>query len=266
MLDTKQRRIVKILFTVLVAVAVFGYVYVFNLSSALNWALSDILSYKDIWLLPWYTARSLLRMTVSFAFVLAFGLSYGITAGLHRKLSNILIPILDILQSVPVLGYMPAAIVFFVGTFQGSELGYELASILLIFTGMAWAVTFGVIAGVRTIPHDLIEVAHLFGIQNWKYLRHVVLPAIYPTLISGSILAWGGGWYFLIVCEYIQYGATLPHALPGIGSFLMRAAYEYNDIVLNIFGLIVLASIITIINRAVWRTLMKHSERYRYEE
>jgi NitT/TauT family transport system permease protein len=225
---------------------------------------AHIAQYPDVWNLPYYVVRTLLRMTVAYLFVLAFGLTYGIAAGMFRKLSPVLIPILDILQSVPVLGYMPAAIVFFVETFHGSELGLELASILLIFTGMAWAVTFGVISGVKTIPHDVIEAGQIFGLRGFKYLQHIVLPAIYPSLIAGSILAWGGGWYFLIACEYIQYGSRT-YWLPGIGAFLDKAAYVYGDETLAIFGLVVLATIIAVINRLVWHPLMEHSEKYKYE-
>lgn len=262
MLGTRLRWPIEVLIITLATLAVLLYLFTTNLTA--KETLTHIFSYPETWQLPYYTARTMLRMVAAFAFVLAFGLSYGITAGLHRKLSNVLIPILDVLQSVPVLGYMPAAILFFARTFQGSELGFELASILLIFTGMAWAVTFGVIGGVRTIPHELTEAAHLFGLKGWKYVRHVVLPAIYPSLISGSILAWGGGWYFLIACEYIQYG-TMQYTLPGLGSFLMQAAYKYGDIALNIFGLIVFVAIIVVIDRVVWRTLMEHAEKYKYE-
>jgi NitT/TauT family transport system permease protein len=261
MLWTRLRRYVNVLIT-LAILAVLLYLFTTNLTA--RETLIHIFSYSETWQLPYDIARTMLRMVVAFAFVLAFGLSYGIAAGLNRKLSNILIPILDVLQSVPVLGYMPIAILFFARAFQGSELGFELVSILLIFTGMAWAVTFGVISGVRTIPHELTEAANLFGLKGWKYLRHVVFPAIYPSLISGSILAWGGGWYFLVACEYIQYG-TLKYALPGLGSFLMLAAYKYGDIALNVFGLIIFVVIILIIDRVIWHTLMQNAEKYKYE-
>ncbi|MEM3088095.1 MAG: ABC transporter permease subunit [Candidatus Bathyarchaeia archaeon] len=221
---------------------------------------TSIAKYPDIWNIPYYVARTLLRMTVAYIFVLAFGLTYGIAAGMFRRLSHVLIPMLDILQSVPVLGYLPAAVIFFVETFHGSEIGLELASILLIFTGMAWAVAFGVISGVKTIPNDVIEAARVFGLRGFKYLRHIVFPAIYPSLIAGSILAWGGGWYFLIACEYIQYGDRT-YWLPGLGAFLD----VYGDETLAIFGLIVLASVIAVINRLVWHPLMEHSEKYKYE-
>ena len=227
--------------------------------------LQEILSYPDTVKLPWFVARTVFRMALAYGLALGFGLSYGIVAGMQPRASEVMVPILDVLQSVPVLGYLPAVLYFFTGLFKGSVVGSELASIILIFTGMAWSITFGVYGAVRTIPHDLIEAARVFKLGGAAYLKHLVLPAIYPAVISGSILAWGGGWYFLIVCEYASFGpGTPPIELPGLGNYLYKAALAGNMPV-ALFGLAVMTLIVVVINRLVWHPLMDHAEKFRYE-
>lgn len=203
-------------------------------------------------------------MLLAYGLSVAFALVYGITAALSRRAEQVLIPILDVLQSIPVLGYLPGAIVVFLSLFNGSIIGQELASVVLIFTGMVWAVTFGVYGGVKTIPKDIAEAARSFGIRRAKYLRDVVLPALYPPFISGSILAWGGGWYFLIACEYLSFGTTRPYTLPGLGFYIFKAALDGN-IAASIFGLFILVVIVALINRFVWHPLMDHADKYKYE-
>jgi NitT/TauT family transport system permease protein len=202
-------------------------------------------------------------MVLAYGLSVAFALGYGITAAMSRRAEQIMIPILDVLQSIPVLGYLPGAIVLFLALFSGSIVGQELASIVLIFTGMVWAVTFGVYGGVKTIPKDIIEAAHCFGIRRTKYLRDVVFPAIYPPLISGSILAWGGGWYFLIACEYLSFANTI-YTLPGLGFYIFKAALD-NNIAASMFGLMVMIVVVGLINRFVWHPLMDHAEKFKYE-
>jgi NitT/TauT family transport system permease protein len=202
-------------------------------------------------------------MGLAYGLSVAFALVYGITAAISRRAEQVLIPILDVLQSIPVLGYLPGAIVLFLSLFNGNIIGQELASIILIFTGMVWAVTFGVYGGVKTIPKDIAEAAHSFGIRRAAYLRDIVLPAIYPTFISGSILAWGGGWYFLIACEYLSFANTV-YTLPGLGFYIFKAALD-GAISASIFGLLVMIVIVGAINRFIWHPLMDHAEKYKYE-
>jgi NitT/TauT family transport system permease protein len=202
-------------------------------------------------------------MVLAYALSVAFALAYGISAALSKRAEQVLIPILDVLQSIPVLGYLPGVIVLFLSLFNGSIIGQELASVILIFTGMVWAVTFSVYGGVKTIPKDISEAAHCFGIRKTRYLRDVVFPAIYPPLISGSILAWGGGWYFLIACEYLSFANTV-YTLPGLGFYIFKAALD-GQIGASIFGLIVMIVIVGLINRFVWHPLMDHADKYKYE-
>ncbi len=217
--------------------------------------------------LPYYVLRTLARMLAAYALVIAFSVPYGIIAGLYRRPRQIMLPLLDIMQSVPVLGYLPAAVFLFTSAlpnFQGFELGYEVAAIFLIFTGMAWSVAFSVMSAVRNIPNDLREASNAFGIRGWLYLRRLVLPCIVPSFITGSILAWGGGWYFLVAAELITYGAT-PHSLPGIGAYLGNAIFKYNNVPSSLLGLVILISVIFTINRTVWRPLSAYAKKFRLQ-
>lgn len=220
--------------------------------------LGQVLSNPLTPLLPYFVLRSVIRMLIAYFFVVIFGLVYGIVAGLYRNARIFMLPLLDILQSIPVLGYLPPAILFFSGALSG-ELGFEIASVFLIFTGMAWAVTFSVLGAVRNIPNDLREASNAYGLSGWKYVRHVVFPAILPSFITGSVLAWGGGWYFLVAAEMLTYGAST-HVLPGIGSFLGAAIFTYKDLPSAGLGLSVFVAVVFAINSFVWKPLSEYAK------
>jgi NitT/TauT family transport system permease protein len=213
--------------------------------------------------IPYFIFRTMLRMIAAYVLVVLFGLSYGIIAGLYEKPRRVMIPLLDILQSIPVLGYLPAAILFFVNLFPG-ELGIEIASILLIFTGEAWAVTFGIYGAVRNLPEDLRNIGRAFGLDGFMYMRKLLLPFIFPAFITGSILAWGGGWYFLVACEFMTFGGRL-YTLPGIGYYLASSVYVQHSIVSAVFGLIVFILLIFSIDKLVWAPLMDYSEKFKVQ-
>jgi len=223
---------------------------------------SSVLSNPETIMLPYFVLRSLTRMTFAYILTLLFGIGCGIAFGFNERVGKLLVPVLDILQSIPVLGYLPAVLFFFISTL-GEPIGAELASILLIFTGMAWAVAFGAIGGVQMIPRDMLEVSNAFGARGWRYIRHILLPAIFPEIVSGSILAWGGGWYFLTACEYLTFGKPA-RTLPGIGYYLFNSVMV-GDTASAIFGLAVLTGLVLVINRLVWHPLIDCSEKYRFE-
>jgi NitT/TauT family transport system permease protein len=234
----------------------------------LSTSFTEIFSYQltaGLFQLNWnnYILRTMIRMLLAYLMSVGFALMYGITAAISRRAEQVLIPILDVLQSIPVLGYLPGIIIVFLALFHGSILGQEIASVILIFTGMVWAVTFGVYGGVKTIPKDIVDAARSFGIHRTKYLRDVVFPAIYPSFISGSILAWGGGWYFLIACEYLSFSKNV-YTLPGLGFYIYKAALD-GKIAASLFGLLLLVVIVGVINRFIWHPLMEHSDKYKYE-
>lgn len=227
-----------------------------------NW-IGEIASNPETPNLPYYIFRTMLRMLAAYVLVVIFGLTYGIIAGMYERPRKVMLPLLDILQSIPVLGYLPAAILFFVYMFPG-QLGIEIASIILIFTGEAWAVTFGVFGAVRSLPDDLKTVGRAFGLSGIQYYRKLLLPYIFPAFITGSILAWGGGWYFLVACEFMTFGGKL-YTLPGIGYYLANAVYVQHSIVSAIFGLIIFILLIFSIDKLVWAPLMDYSEKFKVQ-
>ena len=217
--------------------------------------------------IPGYAVRTLTRMTIAYAFALAFALAYGIATAMSHRASHVLLPLLDIFQSVPVLGVVPVVFLIILGTGSNPPVfNQEVASIILIFTAMAWAPTFGVIAGINAIPTDIKEAAHAYGMHGTRYLRQIVLPAVFPELVWSSILAWGGGWYLIPVEEHLSFGSP-PNItqvdLPGIGRYIALASLQAN-LALALFGLVVLVGIIFAIDRLVWKPLGTRAERYKY--
>src|SRR5437899_5599120 len=129
--------------------------------------------------IPGYAVRTLTRMTVAYLFALGFALSYGIATAMSHRASHVLLPLLDIFQSVPVLGYLPIVFAIFLGSgLEANPLGLQIAAILLIFTAMAWSPTFGVIAGINAIPSDIKEASRAYGLRGVSYLRQIILPAV----------------------------------------------------------------------------------------
>jgi NitT/TauT family transport system permease protein len=212
--------------------------------------------------LPYYAFCSYYRMLAAYAVALIFSLIYGPWAASSRAAERVLLPAIDIAQSVPVVGFFPAAIYFFVSLVHGRA-GVELAAIFLIFTSMAWNMALGVFESVRTIPADSMEALQAFGASRWLRLRRLILPACVPKLVYNSILSWMAGWYFLIACEIITAGPA-HYQLPGLGSFLMSAADKgWSGEMLS--GLLVLLAIIVAMDAIIWQPLSNWAEKFRYE-
>jgi len=222
------------------------------------WAVMTFVKNPEVQFLPYYTARTLLRISVTLGISVAWGISFGILASTNKMASTILIPFTDLLQSVPILGYFPAVIMLFISIFQKSELAIELSAILLLFTSMAWAIFFGVVGAVKGIPTNVAESAQSFGLKGSKYTKHVILPAIVPALVSGATLAWCDGWFFMIAAEYIEYAGTT-YWVPGLGSFLAKAAYVYGDITLSAILLVLITATVVYINFLTWHRLMERA-------
>jgi NitT/TauT family transport system permease protein len=213
--------------------------------------------------LPSAILLSFLRMLFSYLASLVFAFAFGLTAARTRIGEKFILPLLDILQSIPVVGFFPAAISFFIGISNGQRFGVELAAIFLIFTSQAWNLAFAVYESVRAIPSENEEAVSSFGLsQSQRFLR-LYFPASIPRLIYNSILSWSNGWFFLVACEIIAVG-PVKYNLPGIGSFLARAAEEEN-FPLVIWGICTLVLTILFLDLFVWKPLMIWSERFRQE-
>ncbi len=216
----------------------------------------------DLARLPGYALASFLRMTAAYGASFLFALSYGYVAATNRRAERVLLPILDVLQAVPVLGFFPVAIFFFVHLVPGRP-GVELAAIFLIFTNQAWNMAFAVYESLTTIPQELREAAELFHLSPRIRFARLFFPACVPKLVYNSIISWAGGWYFLIASEIIAVGPAR-YELPGLGSYLMRVS-ERGDPALIAAGLGVLVALIVVVDLLVWRPLAVLAERFKYE-
>jgi NitT/TauT family transport system permease protein len=192
--------------------------------------------------LPMYAVRTTLRMLAAMLASLVFTLLYATAAAKSRRAEIVLIPILDVLQSVPVLGYLSFTVVFFVSLFPGSTLGPELAAIFAIFTSQVWNMTFSFYQSLRTIPIDLEEASCSFRLSSWQRFWTLELPFSMPGLIWNMMMSMSGGWFFVVASEAISVG-KIHIALPGIGSYV-ALAIENRD--LGAVGCAILAMTVTI--------------------
>jgi NitT/TauT family transport system permease protein len=206
---------------------------------------------------------SFLRMLAAYALSLAFSLAYGYYAATHRGGERVMIPILDILQSVPILGFFPFAVAVLAAATPGSFLGPNFASVFLIFTSMAWNMVFGVYESLKTLPADLREAADTFGLRGSLLFRRVLFPATVNRLVYNSVLSWTAGWFFLVEAEIFTTNTST--ALPGIGSYLSFAASAGNGGEF-LAGIIILVIVIALLDFAVWRPLGRWAERFRYDQ
>ncbi len=212
-------------------------------------------------LLPILLGRSLVRMAAAFVLALAFSLTYGIAAASGRRAELIMIPLLDVLESVPILGFFPVVLLLLVPA--GSGLGAEMASVFLIFTSQAWNMAFSVYESVKLIPNDLWTAVRAFGLARTQVLLKLVVPATIPKLVYSSMMSWAGGWYFLIASEIITLGSTRVE-LPGIGSFLMDTASR-GLLGLTALGLTGLVGLIVLMDVVLWRPAQAWALRFAYD-
>jgi NitT/TauT family transport system permease protein len=213
--------------------------------------------------LPYYAFCSFYRMLIAYLLSLIFAITYGLGAAKGPVYERFMIPAIDIAQSVPVVGFFPAAIYFFVALAHGSRIGIEMAAIFLIFTSQAWNLALGVYEAAKTIPIDSVEALDAFGASRWLKLKRLLIPAAVPKLVYNSILSWVSGWYFLIACEIITVGPA-NYRLPGLGSFLMEAA-DKGRVGELIGGLATLLAVIVFMDLCVWQPLSVWAEKFRYE-
>lgn len=214
-------------------------------------------------LLPLYALYSLLRMLAAYALSLGFAFVSGAWAAGSPTARRFILPGLDILQSVPILGFFPAAVFFFIRLFRGSPLGVEAAAVFLIFTSQAWNLAFSVYESLTTIPADLTTAVRVAGAKGPVLWRRLLFPACLPRLAYNSMLSWAAGWYFLIASEVITVGRQT-HTLPGLGSYIGEAI-GFGRFGLASAGIATLAAVIMFLSFAVWSPLEFWSHQFRYE-
>ena len=213
--------------------------------------------------LPLYAGFSLLRMILGYLLSLIFTLIYGHIAAVNRYASIVMVPLLDILQSIPILSFLPAVILALVAVFPHSNIGLELASVILIFTSQAWNMTFSFYHSVRMLPTDLKEVSAIARLRPWQRFFKLELPFSAIGLIWNSMMSWAGGWFFLMAAEQFTLGVH-SFQLPGLGSYLQVAASRGNTgaLLLGLFTLIVL---IVLLDLVFWRPLVAWSDKFKVE-
>ena len=218
---TAARRATGLIVSLLIVAIVLALFFAYRRNAGLG-HLNGPRLHVSLRQLPYYAFCSLMRMTAAYVLALIFSLVYGLLAAKGRAWERMMLPAIDIAQSVPVVGFFPAAIYFFVALAHG-RFGVEMAAVFLIFTSQAWNMALGVFESVKTLPNDSLEALEAFGATGWLRLKRLVLPACVPKLVYNSILSWVAGWYYLIACEIIAVGPA-HYELPGLGSYLMKAA------------------------------------------
>jgi NitT/TauT family transport system permease protein len=213
--------------------------------------------------LPYYAARSLLRMFIALLFSYAFSLGYAYLAARNRRARRVLLPALDILQSVPVLGFLAITVTFFLALFPGSELGLEAASIFAVFTSQAWNITFSFYHSLVTQPAELDEASRLMGLSRWKRFWSIDVPGGAIGLVWNGMMSFGGSWFFLTASELITVGGHR-YVLPGVGSYVGEAV-EQGQLGHVAAGILTMIIMILLVNVVFWRPLVAYVERFRNE-
>ncbi len=218
----------------------------------------------DLRQLPYYAGRSTLRMFVALAFSTLFTFVYGYIAANSRRAEKVMVPLLDILQSVPVLGFLSITVTGFIALFPGSLLGLEAASIFAIFTGQVWNMTFSFYQSLRTIPKELDEAARLYQLSRWQRFTKLEVPYSMVGLLWNAMMSFGGGWFFVAESEAISV-LNKEYTLPGLGSFVAAAIADENLPLLG-WAVVTIAVVIVAVDQLFWRPLIAWSDKFRLEQ
>ena len=214
--------------------------------------------------LPYYALRTVLRMFAALAASTLFTLVVATLAARSRRAGRIIVPALDILQSVPILGFLTFTVTFFMGLFPGNILGVELASVFAIFTSQAWNMAFSFYQSLRSIPSDLEEVSQGFGLSPLRRFLRLDLPFATPPLVWNAMMSMSGGWFFVVASEAITVGSTTV-TLPGIGSWL-AIAIERQDFRSIALAVGMMAIVILLYDQLFFRPVVAWADRFRFEQ
>lgn len=214
--------------------------------------------------LPAYVLRTTLRMLIAMGASLLFTFTYATLAAKSRRAEMVLIPLLDVLQSVPVLGYLSFTVVFFVALFPHSILGPELAAIFAIFTSQAWNMAFSFYEALRTVPLDLDEASRAFRLSNWQRFWRLEVPFSMPGLIWNMMMSMSGGWFFVVASEAISVG-DINYTLPGVGSYVAKAIAE-RDLHAVFYAIVAMTIAIVLYDQLLFRPLVAWGDKFRAEQ
>src|ERR1700757_3879289 len=211
-----------------------------------------------------YAGYSLLRITIAYLLSLVFTLVYGYVAAYNPRAERFMIPLLDVLQSIPVLSFLPGVMLAMVALFPGRQLGVELGAILLIFTGQVWNMAFSFYASLKNIPRDMREAAKIYGFNWWQRFTEMELPFAAIGLVWNSMMSVAGGWFFLMACEMFVLGPR-DFRLPGLGSYLQTAA-SAGDTPSIVWGIATMIAVIVLLDQIVWRPVIAWAEKFKVEQ
>ncbi len=217
-----------------------------------------------LWALPGYAGYSLLRISIAYLLSFVFTLVYGYIAAYNPKAERYMVPLLDILQSIPVLSFLPAVMLAMVGLFPGRQLGVEMGAILLIFTGQVWNMAFSFYASLKSIPREMREAARIYRFSWWQRFTEVELPYAVIGLVWNSMMSVAGGWFFLMACEMFVLGPR-DFRLPGLGSYLQTAA-SAGDTRSILLGVATMIAVIVLLDQFVWRPVIAWAEKFKVEQ
>ncbi len=250
--------------------AIFGVVF------AILWGITGLAKYwwgaatpevqisRSPWALPGYAFYSVIRLFGAYFLSLVFAIGYGYLAAHRPRLERILIALLDILQSIPVLSFLPGVMLAMISLVPGHQLGVELGSILLIFTGQVWNMAFSFYSSLKSIPKELKEASKVYGFSPWQRFIQLELPYGVIGLLWNSMVSVAGGWFFLMACEMFVLGKR-DFRLPGLGSYLQVAAGN-GDIPAMCWGIATMVLVIVLIDQLLWRPLIDWSNRFKFEQ
>lgn len=214
--------------------------------------------------LPHYAMRTVIRMFIALFFSLVFSLTLGTLAAKYRQAERLIIPAIDILQSVPILGFLSITIVGFIWLFPNSLLGPECAAIFAIFTSQAWNMMLSVYQSLKTVPNDLQEAATMYQLSAWQRFWRVEMPFAMPSLLWNMMMSMSGGWFFLVAAEAISV-SNQEIFLPGVGSYIAVAIESANMIAVG-YAILAMLVVILLYDQLLFRPLIKWSEKFKSED
>jgi NitT/TauT family transport system permease protein len=214
--------------------------------------------------LPLYAFYSIVRIGVAYLLSLVFAVAYGYYAAYHPRVEAFMIAVLDILQSIPVLSFLPGVMLVMVSLLPTRQIGVEIGAILLIFTGQVWNMAFSFYSSIRSIPRELREASQIYGFSAWQRFWQLELPFSTIGLVWNSMVSVAGGWFFLMACEMFVLG-NRDFRLPGLGSYLQTAASNGNTRAM-IWGLVTMIAIIVATDQLVWRSVIDWADKFKFEQ
>lgn len=214
--------------------------------------------------LPAYAFYSVVRLALAYSLSLGFALVYGYIAAYNQRLQGIMLALLDILQSIPVLSFLPGVMLAMVSLFPTRQIGVELGAILLIFTGQVWNMAFSFYASLKAIPRELREAAQIYRFSNFQRFFQLELPYSAIGLVWNSMVSVAGGWFFLMACEMFVLGKR-DFRLPGLGSYLQTAASD-GDTAAILWGLSAMIAVIVFMDQLIWRPAIAWADKFKFEQ